>query len=63
MFVIGTSVYYKAISNCLLTFCIVVFVYTELNYFICCFLCCFCFVCVFKGRIVLFVNEELILLC
>ena len=49
--------------SCLLTFCIVVFVYKELNNLFVVFLCCFCFVCMLKSWIVLFVNEELILLC
>jgi hypothetical protein len=46
--------------SCLLTFCIVVFVYKELNYFICLF---YVYFHVFKSSIVLFVNEDLILLC
>ena len=58
MFVIGTSVYYRHISKLFID--IVVFVNKELNYFICLFNFFFC---VFKSWIVLFVHEELILIC
>ena len=60
---VWTSVYYRPISKLFIDILHCCIFYKELNYFICCFLCCFCFVCVLKSWIVLFVNEELILLC
>ena len=60
MFVIGTSVYYiDPFPSCLLTFCIVVFVYKELNYFICLFY--YFFVCLRVELFYLLMNNRFFL--